>query len=148
MTEIKRGDIWVEHIRRPCSPVNEADLGVRMTHTPSGKMVEATSSASRLQNTADALDSLRRLLDDEKGTDMRIDKGSADETVQVDVGEQIIRMPEPPPRLGYEAVRVDGRAGGGIEQVLEDLNDRDAEIVAVIPLNEGRAVLVIETEVP
>jgi hypothetical protein len=119
-----------------------------MTHTPSGKMVEATSSASRLQNTADALDSLRRLLDDEKGTDMRIDKGSADETVQVDVGEQIIRMPEPPPRLGYEAVRVDGRAGGGIEQVLEDLNDRDAEIVAVIPLNEGRAVLVIETEVP
>jgi hypothetical protein len=163
MPEINKNDLRVEHIRRPDASVREGDLGVRITHTPSGMMVEAVSEPTRLANTAEALGDLRRLLDE------REDRASAEpEFTEPETGQSFraksyeelleaieqsggptvrVELPQP----GHYGSRTfDGRVPADIHQFLGDLNELNKgaitiRLAAVIPHPSGKVTIITES---
>jgi hypothetical protein len=152
MPEINKNDLLVEHIRRPDAHPLEADLGVRITHTPSGMMVEAVSEPTRLANTAEALDDLRRLLDERESGSTSVEPEVMEPTTIQDVEEVLTPIRVERPRPGqYSSLTFDGRVPADLQEFLAGLNEGNAEfpsftirIVAVIPHPSGRVTIITE----
>jgi hypothetical protein len=152
MPEINKNDLRVEHIRRPDASVREGDLGVRITHTPSGMMVEAVSEPTRLANTAEALGDLRRLLDERESGSASVEPEVMEPTTIQDVEEVLTPIRVERPRPGqYSSLTFDGRVPADLQEFLAGLNEGNAEfpsftirIVAVIPHPSGRVTIITE----
>lgn len=65
--QLDEHDLRAERIPAPGQAVHEGDRGVRLTHMPSGLVVESTAGRSYLQNMSAAVDSLRNMLAESAG---------------------------------------------------------------------------------